>query len=806
MSDRDTWDVFQRSGRGGLVVALKLWSRSDVRRRKGALVGLALLITLTGGVTLASLAGARRSATAFDRLREHTLSMDAAVFGDSGQTGAAVADAHVAASAPFSIVGVKAVDDPELYPFLAPGDDAIGRTIERPLILHGRRADPARPDEIVLPEAVARRLDKRVGDEMEFQSVKAGEEADLQIDRPNADGPKFVLRVVGISRSSTGLVVRDRDIQFIYLTKAWTDRYSAQVATLGGGTIVRLHGGFADFGAWSRAVNPGADPEIHPTSLFSPAPVEDSVSVIVDGLRLFALIAAFVGLVAIFQAVVRHAAGSRNDLEVLVALGVPRSGRAVALGLAIAPALVAGVTGAFLAAVAWSPLMPIGLARRAEPDRGLSFDGLVLISGTLTILLIVVAMAASAAWRVARHRPSPSAAASAKRSTLHLSRLPCVVAIGVYLATRRNGDRASAPVRSAMTGVAVAVAGVVAVSMFASGLQRLISTPGRYGVPWDAAAFHRGNSDPTDGDTVALSHISEVDAISILHAQLEGLLDGQSDANGYAIENKRGRLGPIMRTGNAPVADDEIALGVDTAKRLGLHRGDTVRLTGTKGSRSMRVVGETLSPTIDDPAILASGFLVTSNAASTLGLEVNDAFLRHVVTFKPGVSEAQGTRALEGAGYEVSTPAPPPEVARLRDVASLPLALALMLALIGSIVIVLALVVTVRYRRRDLALLQVFGFERAQLAGSIIWQACIFATVGIVVGTPLGLVIGRFAWQHIAGALGVATDPAIPIRAIVLTTCGVFAVAVVAALSPAALAARLRPAEVLRPGLTPERE
>lgn len=65
MSDRDTWDVFQRSGRGGLVVALKLWSRSDVRRRKGALVGLALLITLTGGVTLASLAGARRSATAF---------------------------------------------------------------------------------------------------------------------------------------------------------------------------------------------------------------------------------------------------------------------------------------------------------------------------------------------------------------------------------------------------------------------------------------------------------------------------------------------------------------------------------------------------------------------------------------------------------------------------------------------------------------------------------------------------------------------------------------------------------------------
>jgi putative ABC transport system permease protein len=252
-----------------------------------------------------------------------------------------------------------------------------------------------------------------------------------------------------------------------------------------------------------------------------------------------------------------------------------------------------------------------------------------------------------------------------------------------------------------------------------------------------------------------------------------------------------------MRTGSAPAADDEIALGLDTAHRLGLHRGDTLRLTGAEGSRLMRVVGEMLSPTVDDPSTLASGFVVTARAASELGLEMNDAFQRHVVTFKPGVSDGQGTRALERAGFEVSTPAPPPEVARLRDVESLPRALALMLALIGAVVVVLALVVTVRFRRRDLALLQVFGFIRAQLAGSVICQACIFAAVGIIVGTPLGLIIGRFAWQRLAGALGVATDPAVPVTGILLTACGVVAVAVVAALVPAAGAARLRPAEIL---------
>jgi hypothetical protein len=147
----------------------------------------------------------------------------------------------------------------------------------------------------------------------------------------------------------------------------------------------------------------------------------------------------------------------------------------------------------------------------------------------------------------------------------------------------------------------------------------------------------------------------------------------------------------------------------------------------------MRVVGETLSPTIDDPATLASGFLVTVGAARDLGLEVNDAFQRHVVTFEPGVSLADGTRALERAGFEVSTPAPPPEVARLRDVESLPIALALLLAAIGAVVVTLALVITVRFRRRDLALLQVFGFRRAQVTGVVLSQACVFAAVGIVV-------------------------------------------------------------------------
>ncbi|MGZ6898715.1 MAG: hypothetical protein ACXVJ7_14480 [Acidimicrobiia bacterium] len=138
--------------------AVLLWSRVDARRRAGTLLGLALLIAIAGGATLATFAGARRSATALDRLRERTRSLDAAVFGDPGQIRSAISDRRVGAAGEFTIAAVAVTTHPDLFPFVEPLDDGIGRTIERPLILSGRRADERCRDEVVLPEGVARRI------------------------------------------------------------------------------------------------------------------------------------------------------------------------------------------------------------------------------------------------------------------------------------------------------------------------------------------------------------------------------------------------------------------------------------------------------------------------------------------------------------------------------------------------------------------------------------------------------------------------------------------------------------------------
>ena len=72
------------------------------------------------------------------------------------------------------------------------------------------------------------------------------------------------------------------------------------------------------------------------------------------------------------------------------------------------------------------------------------------------------------------------------------------------------------------------------------------------------------------------------------------------------------------------------------------------------------------------------------------------------------------------------------------------------------------LVVVLRRRRRDLAVMQAVGFSGRQVLGSVGVQATTIALVGLVAGIPLGLAIGRTGWRLTATALGVAAPPALP--------------------------------------------
>ena len=63
-------------------------------------------------------------------------------------------------------------------------------------------------------------------------------------------------------------------------------------------------------------------------------------------------------------------------------------------------------------------------------------------------------------------------------------------------------------------------------------------------------------------------------------------------------------------------------------------------------------------------------------------------------------------------------------------------------------------------------MLRTLGFLRRQVGAAVPWQASTIGFVGIVVGVPVGLVVGRWAWVLVADGVGVANDPRIPITVV----------------------------------------
>jgi putative ABC transport system permease protein len=109
-----------------------------------------------------------------------------------------------------------------------------------------------------------------------------------------------------------------------------------------------------------------------------------------------------------------------------------------------------------------------------------------------------------------------------------------------------------------------------------------------------------------------------------------------------------------------------------------------------------------------------------------------------------------------------------------------------------------ALVTSVRRRRRELAILKTLGFTRAQVVAAVAWQATTVAAIGLLIGLPLGLGIGRFAWNVFADDLGVVPAAVTPIGLTALVVPATIVLANLIATLPAQAAARTRPALVLR--------
>jgi ABC-type lipoprotein release transport system permease subunit len=94
--------------------------------------------------------------------------------------------------------------------------------------------------------------------------------------------------------------------------------------------------------------------------------------------------------------------------------------------------------------------------------------------------------------------------------------------------------------------------------------------------------------------------------------------------------------------------------------------------------------------------------------------------------------------------------------------------------------------------------LKALGFTQRQLAAAVAWQATVAALIGLIVGIPVGAIIGRELWILFARSINVVPEPTVPVLSVLLVGVGSLVFANLVALLPGRSAARTSAALILR--------
>jgi ABC-type antimicrobial peptide transport system permease subunit len=139
----------------------------------------------------------------------------------------------------------------------------------------------------------------------------------------------------------------------------------------------------------------------------------------------------------------------------------------------------------------------------------------------------------------------------------------------------------------------------------------------------------------------------------------------------------------------------------------------------------------------------------------------------------------------------------PTSLINFGEAVNFPLIFGAILGVFGAATLLHLLVVSVSRRRQEVGLLKVVGFVNSQVASTVAWQATAMATIGIVIGVPAGVVVGRVVWLAFANNLGAVPVSVVPIWLIALLVVGVLVVANLIAVTPAMVATRSKPRDLI---------
>ena len=323
------------------------WVRGEWRRSRTSLAGVALLIALGGGITLAAFAGARRADSALDRRIEAegwtvnatigtlvTLEEMDGVVDDLLPQVAEIPGVRGAAALTWAGVGLEIDGAPGFF-FSGVRGEAIGEGPSE-TIVSGRDADPTDAHEVTINEEAAAEAGVGVGDTVTLRSYASDQVTEFFEGNGASDnGPRVEAEVVGIFRTLEDIATQPE--ARVTLTPGFLDLYGDQIvactcAIVANVPIDELEPVAADIAALVDDASMVVGTIAEQSTI-----LDQAVAVEVGALLIAAAVCAVASIVVMLQAVARQTASRRSDAVSLNAIGATRADRVVAWTAVLAP-------------------------------------------------------------------------------------------------------------------------------------------------------------------------------------------------------------------------------------------------------------------------------------------------------------------------------------------------------------------------------------------------------------------------------------------------------------------------------------
>jgi putative ABC transport system permease protein len=367
-------------------------------------------------------------------------------------------------------------------------------------------------------------------------------------------------------------------------------------------------------------------------------------------------------------------------------------------------------------------------------------------------MAMVAIATAIPAWRAGRVAPVEAlaigrAVAGGRASRLarlaRSLRLPVVLVLGAK-------DAFARPTRAALTVASLVLAAVLVVCAmgFEATINRLSTDSALRAKPWELRVS--GVAMPRSAVDRLLLGEKDVTAVARVYEPRLVSDDGRTELSSRVVEPLRGGVAAFpfaIPDGRGATAPGELTLGRGALDRLGVQVGDRIRLRAGGVPFTATVVGRHVEP--DDGGRVA--VLPAATLPERPGKLDNPYWVAQV---RPGADAAAVEAAIQrAAGNRLAVERPVESMqAEAADTRPIIYGVTALLLVIAAANLLTTLLLGVRERRRDAAVLGAVGATPGQVGATVVAGAALLTAIASLAGLPLGALLYT--------ALISTTDPA----------------------------------------------